>query len=78
VCNTCLIALSLPNGILIPELEVADCEGNIGCDILIGMDVINMGDFAICNEDGRTTFSFRTPSIETIDFTVPSPHGEKA
>ena len=69
ICNTYLIALSLPNGILIPELEVADCEGNIGCDVLIGMDVIGMGDFAVCNKDGRTTFSFRTPSIEAIDFT---------
>jgi hypothetical protein len=69
VCNTYLIALSLPNGILIPELEVADCEGDIGCDVLIGMDVIGMGDFVICNKDGRTTFSFRTPSMESIDFT---------
>ena len=69
ICNTYLIALALPNGILIPELEVADCDGNIGCDILIGMDVISRGDFAICNKDGRTTFSFRTPSVEVIDFT---------
>jgi len=69
ICNTYLIALSLPNGILIPEIEVADCDGNIGCDILIGMDVISMGDFVICNKDGKTTFSFRTPSVEVIDFT---------
>ena len=70
VCNTYLIALFLPNGILIPELEVADCEGNIGCDILIGMDVISMGDFAICNQDNRTTFSFRIPSLASINFTT--------
>jgi hypothetical protein len=68
ICNVYLIALALPNGILIPELEVADCVGNIGCDILIGMDVIGMGDFAICNAGGNTTFSFRVPSVAVIDF----------
>ena len=77
VGKTYLIALSLPNGILIPELEVADCDGNIGCDILIGMDVISMGDFAICNKGGTTTFSFRVPSTETIDFTLFEDHDIK-
>jgi hypothetical protein len=69
LCNTYLIALALPNGILIPEIEVADCVGNIGCDILIGMDVIGMGDFAVCNVQGNTTFSFRIPSVAVVNFT---------
>jgi len=69
LCNTYLIALALPNGILIPEIEVADCMGNIGCDILIGMDVIGMGDFAVCNFGGNTTFTFRVPSVSVVDFT---------
>jgi len=44
-------------------------EGHIlGSDVLIGMDVITQGDFAITNKDGMTTFSFRTPSLITIDF----------
>lgn len=71
-CNTYLIALALPNGILIPEIEVFDCAGHIGCDILIGMDVISMGDFAICNMGGNTTFSFRVPSVVVVDFTSSS------
>ena len=37
--------------------------------MLIGMDVINAGDFAITNKDGKTVFSFRIPSMERIDFT---------
>ena len=69
ICNTYLIALALPNGILIPEIEVADCKGNIGCDVLIGMDIIGMGDFAVCNFGGNTTFTFRTPSVSVLDFT---------
>ena len=35
---------------------------------LIGMDIINRGDFAVSNRDGATTFSFRIPSIESFDF----------
>ena len=37
-------------------------------DMLIGMDIISKGDFAITNVGGKTTFSFRIPSVETIDF----------
>jgi hypothetical protein len=72
LCNTYLIALALPNGMLIPEIEVSDCVGNIGCDVLIGMDVIGMGDFAVCNAQGNTTFSFRVPSIAVVNFTTSS------
>lgn len=32
------------------------------------MDIISKGDFAITNVDGKTVFSFRIPSVETIDF----------
>jgi hypothetical protein len=68
-CNTYLLALH-PFGerIIIPELEVSGCIENIGCDILIGMDVISMGDFAICNKNLSTTFSFRIPSVGSINF----------
>lgn len=37
-------------------------------DMLIGMDVISKGDFAVTNVGGITTFSFRIPSQETIDY----------
>jgi len=44
--------------------------GNIGgaSDCLIGMDIITLGDFAITNVSGKTTFSFRIPSVQEIDF----------
>lgn len=32
------------------------------------MDIISRGDFAITNFGGKTTFSFRIPSTEEIDF----------
>lgn len=44
-------------------------EGKLtGFDVLVGMDIIVKGDFAITNSDGRTTFSFRIPSETCIDF----------
>ena len=32
------------------------------------MDIIKHGDFSITNTNNRTTFSFRTPSIQEIDY----------
>lgn len=42
--------------------------GEQGIDILIGMDVISKGDFAISNYNGTTQFSFRIPSQEHVDY----------
>lgn len=38
------------------------------------MDVIGLGDFAVSNYRGKTTFTFRVPSLEEIDF-VDEPRG---
>lgn len=37
-------------------------------EVIIGMDIINRGDFAVSNRNGATTFSFRIPSVESFDF----------
>lgn len=65
--NTYLVNVWLPNRVMIPNVTVAQCE-LIDTDVLIGMDIINRGDFAVTNKDGKTVFSFRIPSIECIDF----------
>ena len=66
--NVYLISLFLPNMVEFPILKVT--EGKIkNFDLLIGMDIIGAGDFAVTNFGGKTTFSYRYPSIETIDFT---------
>ena len=33
-----------------------------GTDVLIGMDIVNTGDFLITSEDGNTKFMFQLPS----------------
>lgn len=61
------INVILPNGIEFCSLKVL--EGNLsGFDVLIGMDIIENGDFAITHSDGKTTFSFQIPSVRKIDF----------
>ena len=61
-----LASLYLPNGIAIPVIRVNEAK-LIGADILIGMDIIGQGDFAISNFKGITQFSFRMPSLMHID-----------
>ena len=69
--NVYLIILHLPNGIMFPNLLVAEGELN-NCDMLIGMDVINNGDFIVSNFNGKTTFTFRMPSLMKFDFSKES------
>jgi predicted aspartyl protease len=51
---------------LVTECEELSADNSVG--MLIGMNIINMGDFAITNYQGQTTMSFRVPSIQVIDF----------
>lgn len=68
ICETYVINLTLTNGILIPGLTVNASKLPMKCDMLIGMDVISEGDFALSQESGKTLFSFRIPSSHTVDF----------
>lgn len=67
-----LINMLLPCDVGIPVLTVT-CSDLGDIDVLIGMDVINKGDFSITNVGGKTTFSFRIPSLETIDYVKQKP-----
>lgn len=65
--NTYLVNVRLPNKVDFSYLEVT--EGKlVGADVLIGMDIIASGDFAITGKDGKTTFSFAYPALSMIDF----------
>jgi len=35
----------------------------VNFDMVIGMDIINMGDFAVCNSENKTSFSFVVPPL---------------
>ncbi len=69
--NRYFVNVTLNNKSISLDLSVTECsalssDGSIG--VLIGMDIINRGDFAITNYNGNTIMSFRVPSIQEIDF----------
>ncbi|MDE0644673.1 MAG: aspartyl protease family protein [Gammaproteobacteria bacterium] len=72
--NVYLINLLLTNGVRAKNLPVAEINVKTNpdedekFDVLVGMDVINQGDFAISNRGKETVFTFRMPSMERFDF----------
>lgn len=69
VMNKYIINLILNNEVMFHNWMVMDSEiGNQGIDVLIGMDIISNGDFALSNYDGRTQFTFRIPSQEHVEY----------
>lgn len=65
--ETYLVNIRLPNSVAFMGVRVT--KGNLGdADVLIGMDIISQGDFAVTNLGGLTKFSFRVPSATHIDF----------
>ena len=74
--NTYLVNIALPNRVIVPHIRVTEVQlipdDNVSDDkqpqLLIGMDIISLGDFAVTNANGKTTFSFRVPSVQEIDF----------
>ena len=65
---TYTVNLKLPNGIVIQGLHVSAAD-LVDTEILIGMDIISLCDFAISLPQGKTKFSFQIPSVRDIDFT---------
>lgn len=68
VVPTYFISVWLPNRVCINPIKV--CQGKLSgeIDVLIGMDVMHRGDLAINHFQGKTSFSFRMPSLHKIDY----------
>lgn len=67
-----LVTITLNNQNISLTTQVTECEELSGdgkeVGMLIGMNIINMGDFAISNYNGETFMTFRVPSLEQIDY----------
>ena len=81
---TYLIDIKLPNNVIIKDIEVCGSDiGDQGLGVLVGMNIIMLGDFSVSSYGGKTTFTFRIPSMEATDFVkkiklqnlVGKPHG---
>ena len=72
IVETYKVDVLLPMQVQIKGLKVSRTKRLFGdADILVGMDIIGLGDFAVSSWQGRTTFSFRMPSTGRIDFLPP-------
>ena len=58
------ISIGLPNMVMVEEVNVMVCNLVKDVDLLIGMDIILLGDFSISNGGGKTLFSFAIPPFE--------------
>ena len=75
ISNVYLVNIVLPDNVMVPNVRVTLAEltdVNVPEDqqsnVLIGMDIISAGDFAVTNKNNKTTLSFRIPASEEIDF----------
>ncbi len=59
--NTYIVNIGLPNGLRITDVQVTEAANMPDYDLLIGMDIITLGDLALTNANGITWFSFRFP-----------------
>lgn len=67
--NVYLVNLYLPNTLVVTNVRVTETASLSGkFDVLIGMNIITLGDFSITNVNKKTVFSFRFPSIKKIDY----------
>ena len=67
-----LVNIRLPNQVIVENVQVGR-GGFSGGDVLIGMDIINTGDFAITHAKDQTKFTFQIPPQADIDFVQGQP-----
>lgn len=65
---TYYVGLLLPNHFTTKVIAAGVPRMSDDVDIVIGMDVISKGDFAVTNVNRKTSFSFRIPSKKRIDY----------
>jgi hypothetical protein len=69
--NVYFVKITLNNNMININATVTECDelsDNNTVGMLIGMNIITLGDFAITNYGGNTTMSFRVPSLQRIDY----------
>jgi hypothetical protein len=71
-CDVYAVNVELPNELMFSDIEVICCKLR-GCDVLIGMDIISLGDMAVSNYQAQTVLSFRYPSVAVTDYDQPAP-----
>jgi hypothetical protein len=64
-----IISICLTPNFIIEYCPAYVIDFPVKFDVVIGMDIINMGDFAVCNAESKTSFSFVVPPLpDRINF----------
>jgi predicted aspartyl protease len=58
------ISVKLPNLVEVKNFNATVCNLVKNVDLIIGMDIIRLGDFSISNGKGKTLFTFAMPPFE--------------
>lgn len=67
--NIYLVDILLPNNVTVQNVMVSECAEQKGMfGLIVGMDIISMGDFSISGPAQRRTMSFTLPTNLTVDF----------
>lgn len=56
-----MATISLPNEIIFRDTTLIGINSIGGFDVLIGMDILTKGNFAVSVANGKTYFSYKTP-----------------
>ena len=76
--ETYIVNIILPNKVIVTSVKVSKGALVGGADVLIGMDIIGIGDFLVTTRDNKTLFSFRMPSLGCDDFVTLAQFSAKA
>jgi hypothetical protein len=69
--NVYTVDILLPNKVSVNGVRVTEFFDNGSFNVIVGMDIITIGDFAISNQGGKTTVSYRVPPDDSpIDFVI--------
>jgi predicted aspartyl protease len=67
--NVYILDITLPNMVSVHNVQVREFVSAGDSDVILGMDIITCGDFAVSNYERKTVVSFRVPSQKPpIDF----------
>lgn len=67
IADVYLVNVYLPNRVAFSGVRVSDADIH-GCDVLVGMDIIGSGDFAVTHRHGKTWMTFQVPSTHATDY----------
>ena len=69
--NAALVTVELPDSVIKKDIRVAICNLNSQVGMILGMDIIMLGDFAVSNGGRQSLFSFAVPPFKSkIDFSA--------